>query len=167
MKIITILVIAIAAFGVGIWYADEYGFALPSMSEESSGRDNPNVNVPTEPPPPIQIVYLNTMTDDIQIETPGAGAAVEKRFTVNGKARGNWYFEASMSLELRDVRNELLLQIPVQAQGEWMTMELVPFSTEVSVPGSYAGPATLVIRNGNASGLPEHDKSITIPISIQ
>lgn len=114
-----------------------------------------------------EIIYINSSTDLIMIDSPFPGAVVGKEFSVIGKARGNWFFEASFPLELRDRDGEVLVQGYAQAQGEWMTTEFVPFKGEMKVPISYIGPATLILRKDNASGLPEHDASVSFPIVVE
>jgi hypothetical protein len=48
-----------------------------------------------------------------------------------------------------------------------MTEDFVKFVSEVKVPDTYIGPATVVLRNDNPSGLPENEKSVSIPIIIE
>lgn len=116
---------------------------------------------------PEQITYDRASTDLIQVELPFPGAVVGKDFSVIGEARGNWYFEASFPIELRDKDGKLLATAVAQAQGEWMTTEFVPFKADFKVPQSYIGPATLVLKKDNASGLPENDASASFPITVE
>jgi len=41
----------------------------------------------------------------------------------------------------------------------------VPFRVTLDV-GAYSGPATLVLKRDNPSGLPENDASISVPIEV-
>lgn len=112
--------------------------------------------------------YINASVDRIVVTSPLPGAVVGNSFTVNGQARGGWYFEASFPIDVVSATGTLLTQMPIQAQGEWMTANFVPFATTtVVVPAYYKGPATLILRNDNPSGLPENAASISIPIVIQ
>ncbi len=114
------------------------------------------------------ITYDRASPDLIQVGLPFPGAVVGKEFSVIGKARGNWYFEASFPITVRDKDGKTLAQTYATAQGEWMTSEFVPFKSEpIKIPESYIGPATLVLHKDNASGLPEHDASISFPITIE
>ncbi|HEY4499195.1 MAG TPA: Gmad2 immunoglobulin-like domain-containing protein [Candidatus Paceibacterota bacterium] len=108
-----------------------------------------------------------SITDLIFLDTPTVNQGVTSPIYISGRARGNWYFEASFPVELRDERGIVLAQAPAQAQGEWMTTELVPFLLELS----FAKPtttikATLVLKKDNPSGLPEHDAQIEIPVVL-
>lgn len=111
------------------------------------------------------IVWKNASRDMITLDLIKPGATVLPTFTVTGQARGTWYFEASFPAEVLDKDGNQLVIAPAQAQGEWMTEDFVPFSVELSV-GKYSGPAVLVLRKDNPSGLPENDASVSIPIEI-
>src|SRR3989344_636707 len=113
---------------------------------------------------PEKTTYLNASNDLIVVESPSPGAVTGKEFLVVGVARGYWFFEASFPIEVVDKDGKLLVSTFATAQGEWMTENFVPFRAEVKAPVSYIGPATLILRKDNASGLPEHDASISFPI---
>ena len=114
-----------------------------------------------------EITYINSSADLIMVDLPFPGAVVGKEFSVIGKARGNWFFEASFPFDLRDPSGKIIAQSYAQAEGEWMTTEFVPFKGEIKVPISYIGPAILVLMKDNPSGLPEHDASVSFPIVIE
>ena len=115
------------------------------------------------PPPPTPGPFVSEM---VKITSPLAGATVGKTFTVKGEARGQWYFEASFPVQVRDPNNDLVGSGIAQAEGEWMTTEFVPFSANVIVT-NYSGPATLVLLKDNPSGLPENEDAVSIPIIVQ
>lgn len=102
----------------------------------------------------------------ITVSEPVSGAIVSNDFYVRGEARGPWYFEASFPIEVRSDSGRVVGHGIAQAQGDWMTKDFVPFSAEVHIAG-YAGPATLILRKDNPSGLPEHDDSISIPVVVR
>ena len=112
------------------------------------------------------MTYDNASSDDIIITSPTAGAEIMGTFILSGEARGNWYFEASFPVEVIAEDGTSLALLPIQAQGEWMTTDFVPFSTEITIEGDYTGPATIVVHKDNPSGLPEHDGSVSIPVVI-
>lgn len=157
MRFLGILFVAIISFGAGVWYMG--GFVMPEP-----------MPIPDDPTPSLlplaQATYENADINMIRVDAPLPGATVSSTFNVQGAARGGWYFEANFPYEVHDTDGDLLVQGPVTAGGEWMTPEFVPFSFVVSVP-EYIGPATLILRNDNASGLPENDASVSIPVIIQ
>lgn len=116
---------------------------------------------------PEKITYHNATDDNIVVELPFPGAVTGKDFSVIGKARGTWFFEASFPIEVLDKDGKFLAVGIAQAQGEWMTRDFVPFKADIKVPQSYIGKATLVLKKDNPSGLPEHDASVSFPITIE
>jgi hypothetical protein len=112
-------------------------------------------------------IYSNATPDMIQVTNPFPGAVTGKEFTLLGKARGGWYFEASFPVEVLDKDGKTLFKAPAQAQGDWMTKDFVPFKLDIKVPDSYIGKATLVLRNENPSGLPENEAYVTLDFTIE
>ena len=145
-----LLVVAVAALVVaGVWFGTHR--AAP----------------PSTVPPVVEASYTNASTDLVVVTSPPPGTTLGSTFTITGKARGTWYFEASFPLEVVSVTGTMLVQMPVQAQGEWMTTNFVPFSAQVTLPATYKGAAKIILHNDNPSGLPENEKSLTIPVVIQ
>ena len=123
---------------------------------------------------PEQITYDRASADMIVLDNPFPGAVTGKGFMVFGKARGNWYFEATFPITVLDKDGKTLAETFATAQGDpatgevnWMTEEFVNFKGEVKVPESYIGPATLILKKDNPSGLSENDASISLPITIE
>ncbi len=116
---------------------------------------------------PEQVTYTNATANQIIVESPFPGAVTGKEFLVTGRARGTWYFEASFPIELVDKNGTRIATGIAQAQSEWMTEDFVAFKATVRAPASYIGPATLILRKDNPSGLPEHDASVSFPITVE
>ncbi len=117
--------------------------------------------------PESKATYTNASADLIVVDLPFPGAVVGKDFSVIGKARGTWYFEASFPVKVLDKDGNVLAQMPAQAEGGWMTENFVPFKADIKIPETYIGPATLILKNDNPSGDPTRDKSISFPINIE
>ena len=122
--------------------------------------------VNTKEPITEKITYNNTSAEKIIVDLPFPGAVTGKEFKVTGRARG-FYFEGSFPIDVLDSKGQTLVQTYATAQGEWMVDAFVPFEANVKVPDTYIGSATLVLRKDNASGLPEHDASISFPFTIE
>jgi hypothetical protein len=116
------------------------------------------------PTPPI--TYNNTSKEFITVETPTPGAVTGKEFKIIGKARG-FMFEASFPIEVLDKNGNKILETHAEAKSDWMVDTLVPFEADIKLPDSYIGAATLVLHKDNPSGLPEHDASISFPITVE
>lgn len=117
---------------------------------------------PTPTPPPVSDVSAL-----IVVDAPLANSTIESPLSIKGMARGTWYFEASFPLELLDANGNRLAMMPVQADGEWMTEDFVPFSATLTWATSTTPTGTLVFHRDNPSGLPEHDKELRIPVILQ
>jgi len=116
----------------------------------------------------IYPTYSNSSPDMIVIENPHPGGVVGKEFVVTGEAVGNWFFEASFPIEVHDPDGNVMAGSFATAEGDWMTTEFVSFKSEIiDLPSAYIGPATLVLKKDNPSGLPENDASLSIPIVVE
>lgn len=99
---------------------------------------------------------------------PGASVPVGADVVVAGAARGFWFFEASFPIEVHTLSGTLVHTAVAQAQGEWMTEELVPFTA--TIPGSVVktpGAYVVTIKKDNPSGMPENDASFPFIIAAQ
>ena len=115
----------------------------------------------------IRPTYINATTDIIVVDLPLPGNVTGKEFSVVGKARGTWFFEASFPVEVLDKDGKTLFSGPAHAESDWMTTNFVPFKIDVKVPQSYIGKATIILKKDNPSGMPEHDASMSYPITIE
>src|SRR3989344_5285665 len=95
--------------------------------------------------------------DMIRVTSPFPNATISSPFVVRGEARGNWYFEASFPIRLYDANGTELIALPVQAKGDWMTTEFVPFEASVSFGTPTTETGTLVLQKDNPSGLPQNE----------
>lgn len=116
----------------------------------------------------MQPEYSNASEDLIRVENPHPGGVVGKEFVVTGEARGYWFFEASFPIEVVGADGNTIAGSYATTEGDWMTEGFVSFKSEViDLPSAYTGPATLILKKDNPSGLPENDASISIPIVVE
>lgn len=106
-------------------------------------------------------------TDLITIDSPRPNTIVTSPLEVSGQARGTWYFEASFPVKLLDADGNVLVQIPAQAQGDWMTENFVPFKVTLEFIAPVTDTGTLVLEKDNPSGLPENADSLIVPIKFR
>lgn len=86
---------------------------------------------------------------------------------ITGEVPGNWSFEASFPVELRDSTDKVLSRTVATLQGDWMTTDLVPFTATLTfTQPATAEAAQLILHKDNPSDLPEHDDSVTIPVKL-
>lgn len=105
--------------------------------------------------------------DLIEVALPKPDALVKSPLELRGMARGNWYFEASFPVRLFDATNKELSVMPMQAEGEWMTAEFVPFSGVLIFEEPATATGTLVFEKDNPSGEPEFDRSYEMTVRFR
>ncbi|MFA6523204.1 MAG: Gmad2 immunoglobulin-like domain-containing protein [Candidatus Peribacteraceae bacterium] len=103
---------------------------------------------------------------NVIVDMPQAGDKVTSPFTVSGKARGTWFFEASFPVKLLDGNGNEIVSAPAQASGDWMTTDFVPFSVTLTFTPPSTPTGTLVLQKDNPSGLPENDASVEMPVQF-
>ncbi|MFA6365550.1 MAG: Gmad2 immunoglobulin-like domain-containing protein [Candidatus Paceibacterota bacterium] len=107
-------------------------------------------------------------TDLIELTNPLPGQTISSPLTVTGRARGNWYFEASFPVMLTNWDGLIIAQAPAQAEGEWMTEEFVPFSVTLTFDENQLYErGSLILKKDNPSDLPEHDDALEIPVLLK
>lgn len=116
--------------------------------------------------PPIGPTYA-TIDNLIAVDAPSKNATVSSPLIISGTARGAWYFEASAPVELRDASGKVIAQGHIDAQGDWMTEDFVPFKATLTFAAQPAGSAgMLVLKNDNPSGDPARQKELDIPVTF-
>lgn len=103
--------------------------------------------------------------DDILVHSPQSGDTASCPILIKGEARGPWYFEASFPVHLYDEQGQLIASTQASATEEWMTEAFVPFEVELYY-SSDAESGRLVLMRSNASGLPEYDEEVEIPVML-
>lgn len=158
--VIALLLIVIALL---VWLLIVKQAEAPTMPVTATSTTNGgNTGVTPTPTPTAQPLHAR-----IDVTFPKANASVPKKFTVTGKAPGNWFFEASAPIMVQAPDGSKIAQGQMQALDDWMTTELVNFKADITINPAYSGPATLVLLKDNPSGLPENEDSLEIPIIVQ
>jgi hypothetical protein len=124
-------------------------------------------NAPIVPPPEDnQDIGIQGNGGDLVFLSVLPNAKVSGVLNLTGEVKGGYFFEGNILINILDANKNMLKQGHGTATTEWMTADPVTFSTTVDFTGLPVGPAYLEIHNDNASGLPENDKNILIPIII-
>src|SRR5688572_18282730 len=87
--------------------------AAPAAAPEPTAP--PAATAPAAPAMPV--------AERIRVTAPVAQARVASPLKIGGQARGNWYFEATFPVLLRDANGRELARHYATAEGEWMTEE--------------------------------------------
>lgn len=110
--------------------------------------------------------YKSSKGVSMQVFTPTMDSTVKSPLQIAGKVPGTWSFEASFPIELVDDKGKVLAKTTGNLAGNWMTDDQVVFTATISWDGSYNGPAKLVLKNDNPSGLLDKNDSVEIPLKI-
>lgn len=113
----------------------------------------------------------SSVMDLIQVTNLAPGDVIESPLTIEGEARGPWYFEATFPIVLTDWDGRIIAEGYAEAEGNWMTEEFVPFSATIEFASPYADGdpdfmkrGSLILQKANASGLPEHDAAYEMTV---
>jgi hypothetical protein len=176
-KSISLSLIAITAIGLAIYFASQSNTKTSTgVSNISTFEECVEADYPVQESYPERCITTDGKTftrdigneleksDQIVIETPRPGQAISSPLIIKGAARGKWYFESSFPARLEDANGQTLGITPVQATGEWMTTEFVPFMATMDFAEPSTKTGTLILQKDNPSGLAEHDDELRIPV---
>lgn len=120
---------------------------------------------PSMPDTPPDSSYSGN--DKIHVFTPSAGETLSTPFEITGEAVGSWYFEGFFPITIVTSDNTEIYSGAVQAKGEWMTEDFVPFSLTVEdLDDNAAETGKIIFQKDNPSGLPENDDSFELEVQL-
>lgn len=155
-KIITILIfVVIVAIALVLYFVGNSKKVIAPV----------NVIDQTEVPIPKENLLGNK--DDLISFSIWPNTRVHGIVSYRGVIKGGYFFEANIGINILDLNKKVLKASNAVAKTDWATAEPVSFEGNIDFTGLQNGPAYFEIHNDNASGLPEHDKSVLIPIIIQ
>jgi len=167
-KALTTIIILFAAliFMAGATLTSCFNVIQPKESvqeeENQTGSTTSQETETSEQP----VNHIEKAEEMIKLASPKPGDTVSSPLLIKGEARGTWYFEASFPVKLLDADGNIIAVHYAQAQGEWMTEEFVPFTSELIFKTPQTETGTLVLQKDNPSGLEENDASIEIPVKF-
>ncbi len=167
MKTLIAFITALILIGGGILlYQVREGEVTPEPVVNNNGTSTTTNVTPTPTTTPNNTTIS---TADIKITSPKKGATVMSPLTLTGEARGNWFFEASAPVYLEDLNGKKLAQGHIEAVGDWMTTNFVPFKGTLTWTSTSTGTTTqarVVFMNDNPSGLPSLQKRVEVPVTL-
>ena len=99
----------------------------------------------------------------IKLEQPQEEMSISSPLKIRGEARGYWFFEASAPVRLINEKGNLIAEKYITATEDWMTEDWVPFEGELEFE-TKEKRGYLVLNRANASGKPEHDRVLRLPV---
>lgn len=122
---------------------------------------------PTVPEPQnAETPAFTDKSDKIIVSNIVWGSVIKSPVSIQGQARGMWFFEASFPIEVRDEEGNVLGSGIATAEDEWMTENFVPFSAQISFSADGKTNGFLALIKDNPSGEPEFDDELLIPVSF-
>jgi hypothetical protein len=104
---------------------------------------------------------------EIVVSIPAKNMPVTSPLTIEGMAKGTWYFEANLPVEIVDAQRRSLGKKFVTATKDWMSESLVPFAGQLEFQKPDTKTGYLIFKNDNPSGSKENEKTFEIPIDFQ
>ncbi len=138
--------------------------SYPEKCQTPDGRQFTNEVATTTPSTSTTTLPITGKENLIRVTSVSSNQIVASPLTIEGMARGYWYFEASFPVELRDGNGKVLASGPATARTDWMTEEFVPFSITLTFARPVTATGTLILHKDNPSGLPENDNELRIPV---
>lgn len=103
-----------------------------------------------------------SLLDMIRVTTPRPSMYITSPLTIEGFARGMWFFEGSFPVRLIDQNGKTIASGIAYAQDEWMTEAFVPFRAELTFSTTHRGVGKLILQKDNPSGEPSRDQALTM-----
>ena len=136
-----------------------------------SGTTNTPVITPTPTitsvpsPTPTTNESINT-SSEIIITEPATTSAIKSPVTIKGTAPKSWTFEGVLTVLVEDIQHKTIAGGPVYIKEITGSDNRVSF--ESTVPFSTKNVSGFItIKNDNPSGLPENNKSFSLPIQFK
>jgi hypothetical protein len=148
--------------GAWVMHGRPYASA-PSTGCVSKMASQSMKNISVVPAQPAAI-SADQVRAEIKIDQPVSNTIVSSPVTVEGQAKGSWFFEASFPIKRIGEDGETIGQGIATAQSDWMTPGFVPFKASIEFDPGSSTIGMIILRNDNPSGLPENEKQYGIPV---
>lgn len=137
-----------------------------NKQEEVIPLEEPGIVVPAE----TELMSLKGIK--IFVDTPKESDSVTTPLILNGRAPGNWFFEASAPITLTNWDGLIIAEGHIEAEGEWMTTDYVPFHATldfVNTPceADYCHRGSIIFQKDNPSGESQFDDSAEMTIKFK
>lgn len=103
----------------------------------------------------------------IRLTSPSKGEFVYSPLQMEGEARGYWFFEGDAPAKILDADGDEVARGYISAIDSWMTEDFVRFEGRLDFEEVKTSTGTLILMNANASGDPERDIFLHIPIRFE
>ncbi|MBX4189290.1 Gmad2 immunoglobulin-like domain-containing protein [Candidatus Parcubacteria bacterium] len=153
--IVIIVIVVLILIGWGIKRSNTtspVATSTPTATQQQTAANLPNLGTAAT-------------ANDIVVTAPASGATISSPLQVAGKARGGWFFEASAPVAVINLEGKIVGEGHVEAVGDWMTSEFVPFKGTITFTASSSSTAAAVLfMNDNPSGQASTSKYLAVPV---
>lgn len=137
-----------------------------NFNPKSDQLNEPSVSTELETPV-AEATTPDTRIAKVFADNINSGDEISLPIEITGHAVGTWFFEASFPAIIEDKDGNPIGSGIMQAQGEWMTENHVPFKGTIEKAYDYKGPALLKLRKDNPSGDPALNEEVVIEVIIK
>lgn len=142
-------------------------FVISKVSNKPAPVTPDPTPVVNGPSTPAEVKLTSEKGVAIYVTLPDANIASGSPLKITGRAPGNWFFEASAPVTLTNWDGLIIGEKYIQAQGEWMTTDYVPFEGEITfTEGNLYNRGFLIFKKDNPSGEPQFDDSAEMQVKI-
>ena len=106
----------------------------------------------------------NPKSDLINVFNIDTNQLIKSPLSIRGQAKGFWFFEASFPIKIFDSNGQLLGSAIAQANSDWMTDKMIPFSAELKFNTPTTTNGIIIFEKDNPSGLTENSDQLSLPI---
>lgn len=100
----------------------------------------------------------------IIIESPKPYEKIESPLLIKGKARGQFFFEATFPIKIVDENGNVLQKDYIETIEEWMTENFVSFEKSIKLDFGNIKRGFIIFEKANPSDLKENQFEISIPV---
>lgn len=134
--------------------------------QTSDGQNFTDNTSTTDPGNSQELLMISSYADKIKIDNLPPGTVITSPLKITGQARGNWFFEASFPIVLKDIHGKELAYTVAHATKDWMSTDFVPFEATLNFTANPNTEAVLVFKKDNPSDLPASDDQLPISVII-
>lgn len=126
----------------------------------------PAPNVPNQAQVTTSSTATNGGNSGVAVAVPSnlvEGQIVSLPLIVSGMVPGNWFFEGSFPVVLKDTNGTQIAVALAQTTSNWMTTDMIPFTVTLPLV-NYHGSGSVVFIKDNPTGESQFDASVTVNV---
>jgi len=105
---------------------------------------------------------IEKKADLIRVSNPQPEQVISSPLTVEGQARGSWFFEATFHIVLVDENGDQIASTNASTNEDWTTEDFISFFAELTFIKPQTATGILIFSKANPSGLPENADELRV-----